>query len=88
MSTAWEKDNRVSAATRSVELFNCGREAGICGAQRSLVSGQHPRANSRETLRDGLIRVGAVVERSGLPTTSSKPRYALREGFAALFDLP
>ena len=39
-----------------------------------------------ETLRDGLIRVGAVVERRGLPTTSSKPRYALRAGFAALFD--
>ncbi|MGA2793178.1 MAG: BsuBI/PstI family type II restriction endonuclease [Roseiarcus sp.] len=39
-----------------------------------------------ETLRDGLIRVGAVVERPGLATTSSKPRYALQAGFAALFD--
>lgn len=39
-----------------------------------------------ETLRDGLIRVNAVVERHGLPTTSSKPRYALRASFAALFD--
>lgn len=38
-----------------------------------------------ETLRDGLARVGAVVTRAGLPTTSSKPRYALQAGFAALF---
>lgn len=30
-----------------------------------------------ETLRDGLVRIGAVVMRSGLPTTSSKGRYAL-----------
>ena len=39
-----------------------------------------------ETLREGLFRVGAVAERPGLPTTSSKPRYALQAGFAALFD--
>ena len=39
-----------------------------------------------ETLRDGLVRIGAVVTRSGLATTSSKGRYALQAGFAALFD--
>lgn len=38
-----------------------------------------------ETLRDGLVRVGAVVTRSGLATTSSKGRYALNTAFAALF---
>ena len=38
-----------------------------------------------ETLREGLIRTGAVVEREGLPTTSSKPRYALSADFADLF---
>lgn len=38
-----------------------------------------------ETLREGLIRTGAVVEREGLPTTSSKPRYALSSNFANLF---
>ena len=38
-----------------------------------------------ETLRDGLVRVGAVVMRTGLPTTSSKGRYALQSGFASLF---
>ncbi len=38
-----------------------------------------------ETLRDGLVRVGAVVQRPGVATTSGKPRYALRNDFAALF---
>lgn len=39
-----------------------------------------------ETLREGLVAIGAVSERTDLPTTSSKPRYALKPGFAALFD--
>jgi hypothetical protein len=39
-----------------------------------------------ETLRDGLVAIGAVIRRDDLPTTSSKPRYALRREFAALFD--
>ena len=39
-----------------------------------------------ETLRDGLVQIGAVVLRAGLPTTSSKGRYALQAGFASLFD--
>lgn len=47
--------------------------------------------NSREQVRDevirqGLIPNGAVIERPGVPTTSSKPRYALAAGFARLFD--
>ncbi|MBA3517354.1 MAG: restriction endonuclease [Rhizobiales bacterium] len=39
-----------------------------------------------ETLREGLVTIGAVTERSDLPTTSSKPRYAVKADFAALFD--
>lgn len=39
-----------------------------------------------ETLREGLVAIGAVIERTDLATTSSKPRYALKAGFAALFD--
>ncbi|HEU4368534.1 MAG TPA: BsuBI/PstI family type II restriction endonuclease, partial [Methylomirabilota bacterium] len=39
-----------------------------------------------ETLRDGLIPLGAVITRTGVPTTSSKPRYALTRSFAGLFD--
>ncbi len=39
-----------------------------------------------ETLRAGLVAVGAVIERGDLPTTSSKPRYALSREFASLFD--
>ena len=39
-----------------------------------------------ETLREGLVRLGAVKEREGLPTTSPLPRYALARDFAALFQ--
>lgn len=39
-----------------------------------------------ETLREGLVDVGAVVLRNDLATTSSYPRYALQRDFAALFD--
>ncbi len=39
-----------------------------------------------ETLRDGLVAVGAMTRREDLPTTSGLPRYALKRDFAALFD--
>jgi hypothetical protein len=39
-----------------------------------------------ETLRDGLVAIGAVIRREDLPTTSSLPRYALKTDFAKLFD--
>jgi len=38
-----------------------------------------------ETLRDGLVPVGAVLVRVNLPTTSALPRYCLAEPFAKLF---
>ncbi len=45
--------------------------------------------NTREPIRDetllaGLVAVGAVIERPGLPTTTAKPRYALARDFAYL----
>ncbi|MCK5874231.1 MAG: restriction endonuclease [Alcanivoracaceae bacterium] len=48
-------------------------------------------ANSREPIRDETLRTGlipsqAAIERSDLPTTSSKPRYALNADFSKLFD--
>jgi BsuBI/PstI restriction endonuclease domain/BsuBI/PstI restriction endonuclease HTH domain len=39
-----------------------------------------------ETLREALVTIGAAVEKSDVPTTSGKPRYALQAGFAALFN--
>lgn len=39
-----------------------------------------------ETLRDGLVAIGAVSRREDLPTTSGAPRYVLKADFAALFD--
>jgi hypothetical protein len=39
-----------------------------------------------ETLRDGLVAIGAVLRLEDLPTTSGLPRYALKRDFASLFD--
>ncbi|XBT44330.1 BsuBI/PstI family type II restriction endonuclease [Pseudomonas viridiflava] len=39
-----------------------------------------------ETLREGLVAVGAVMEDREVPTTSGKPRYALKADLAALFN--
>lgn len=39
-----------------------------------------------ETLRDGLVAIGAVTRREDLATTSGAARYALKPDFAALFD--
>jgi hypothetical protein len=38
-----------------------------------------------ETLRDGLVHIGAVLRREDLPTTSGAPKYALGKDFAGLF---
>jgi len=39
-----------------------------------------------ETLREGLLYIGAVLSLKDVPTTSSKPRYFLQKDFGALFN--
>lgn len=39
-----------------------------------------------ESLREGLVQIGAVTALTDIPTTSSKPRYSLKADFARLFD--
>ena len=65
--------------------------AAINAAKAPSPAGRWYADNTREPLRDEVIRQGlvpanAVVERSGLPTTSPLGRYALRNEFAALFN--
>ena len=70
------------------------REAWLTESMRpaaGYIEGRWYAANTREpirdeTLREGLVRMGAVKEREGLPTTSPLPRYALAAEFARLFD--
>lgn len=57
---------------------------------RSRTAGEWYATDTREpirdeTLRDGLVPVGAVLVRANLPTTSALPRYYLAESFARLF---
>lgn len=55
------------------------------------IPGRWYAVNTRESIRDDTIRYslipnGAVIERSGLPTSSPLGRYALQAEFAQLFD--
>jgi hypothetical protein len=71
------------------------RHAWIAASLRKAHPALHGRwyaDTSRETLRDeslryGLLPVGAVVERSGLGKTSGSPRWALAADFAPLFTV-
>ena len=78
------------AASTGEEDRIAWREASLRPTNESIV-GRWYAANTREpirdeTLREGLVRTGAVRERRDLPTTSPRPRYALAPEFAALFD--
>lgn len=79
---------------QSARLSEADREGYIAAVQKrgsDLPMDRWFQDNTREpirdeTLRDGLVRVGAVVVRPGLATTSSKGRYALQSALASLFD--
>lgn len=60
------------------------RKAGDIAGRWYAVNTREPIRD--ETLREGLVRIGAATVKPGLATTSAAPRYALKESFAALFD--
>lgn len=72
---------------------NAGREAwsieSLIGGRLRNVADRWYATNTREpirdeTLRNGLVPFGAVVERPNVPTTSGLPRYALSRSFFEL----
>lgn len=92
----WLRPDQVTRMTDE-QAARSGDEDRIAWREASMrpitdpIIGRWYAANTREpirdeTLREGLIRMGAVRERGSLPTTSPSPRYALDPNFAALFD--
>ncbi len=93
----WIRPNQVVIMT-DTQAAMLSAEARAGWIVRSLSPNRSKRSpgawyadNSRESIRDetirfGLAPTGAVVERPGLPTTSAKPKYALAQDFALLFD--
>lgn len=78
-------------ASHSTEAERAAWLASTMGKNTGDVPGRWYQTNTREpirdeTLRQGFIPLGAAIERTDLPTTSSKGKYALRKEFAALFD--
>ena len=92
----WLRPDQVTRMTdEQTELTDDeAREAWLEESMRRTtgdIQGRWYSANTREsirdeTLRDGLVPTGAVTVRTGLPTTSPQPRYALTKEFADLFD--
>ena len=92
----WLRPDQVTRMTdvQAVSKGDGDREAWLEESMRpaaAYLEGRWYAANTREpirdeTLREGLVRTGAVKERQGLPTTSPQPRYALAQDFVALFD--
>lgn len=92
----WLRPDQVTRMTdaQAVLARDSFREAWSEESMRpagGVITGQWYAANTREpirdeTLREGLVRIGAVKEREGLPTTSPRPRYTLADDFARLFD--
>ena len=90
------RPNQVTRMT-SAQAQHIGEEARLAWARASLaketgtIPGRWYAVDTREpirdeTLRDGLVPMGAVLVKPDIPTTSSNPRYALASSFAALFD--
>lgn len=92
----WLRPDQVTRMTdaQAVLAEDSSRDAWLGESMRPAagdIEGRWYAANTREpirdeTLREGLVRMGAVKEREGLATTSPSPRYALAEDFAGLFD--
>ncbi len=91
----WLRPNQVtrmtdaqSRKTDASERIRWARES-LRQGKSSNIPGRWYAVDTREPIRDetlraGLVAVGAVVELGGLATTSAKPRYALSKSFAAL----
>lgn len=93
----WIRPSQITDLSNEQVAFTDqnGREAWCAHMLSNRKKQRSPTAwyavNSREQIRDeciakGLIPNRAVIERPGVPTTSSKPKYALTPEFAALLD--
>ena len=92
----WLRPDQVTRMTDAQAALSADahRKAWLAESMRPAagnIEGRWYAANTREPIRDetlraGLVRMGAVKEREGLPTTSPRPRYALSGAFASLFD--
>ncbi|HEX9159991.1 MAG TPA: BsuBI/PstI family type II restriction endonuclease [Rhizomicrobium sp.] len=92
----WLRPDQVTRMT-DIQAARTSESERLSWSEESLrggkgeIPGRWYAVNTRESIRDDTIRSGfvangVVVERAGLATTSPAPRYALKKGFADLFD--
>jgi hypothetical protein len=75
---------KIDDGSRSAWANASLRKAGDIPGRWYAVNTREPIRD--ETLREGLVRIGAAKVKPGLATTSAAPRYSLSESFAALLD--
>jgi hypothetical protein len=91
----WARPDQITRMTDQ-QSAKTDEAARLAWAERSMARrtggepGQWYAGNTREPIRDEVLRnslrpIGAVVERTDLAKTSSKPRWALAADFAELF---
>lgn len=93
-SDRWIRPDQVTRMTneQAVQTDDAARDSWATASikpSKAEVPGRWYAGNTRESIRDDTIRYaliqnGAVIERSGLPTTSPAGRYALQSDFADL----
>jgi hypothetical protein len=77
-------DERYTVWTSRADRLEFARTNRVVGARWYADNTREPVRD--ETIREGLERNGAIIQRPGVPTNASTPRYALQSEFAALFD--
>lgn len=92
----WIRPDQVTKMTDSQALlYNKDERKEWCSnsikPSKEAIQGRWYAQNTREpirdeTLRQGLVENGAVIEKQNLPTTSPKGRYALSASFSSLFN--
>lgn len=95
-SDRWLRPSQVTdmSDAQAALLDDASREAWVktsLSNKKDRPVGSWYAGNSREPIRDETLRSGfipcrAVLQREGIPTTSSKPTYAMDEAFSMLFD--
>ncbi len=79
-----EQALKLSESERSIFIENFNKKRNIIPGIRWYEDNSRE-AIRDETLKEGLIQLGLVIVDKSIPTTSSKPRYALKKSFAKLF---
>lgn len=96
-NNVWLRPDQVTKMTdeQAAKQSDQDREGWLISSMKpskASIKGRWYAQNTREPIRDetirqGLALIGAVIEKTDLPTTSPRGRYALQADFAKIFEV-